>query len=247
MISIKLILRYKKEKVLVSTLERIKYETSFKSLALKDFFGFKNKIFNNHIHLKAAINWLKRGQNSTNDGGVSAGYFQYIGWETSYPETTGYIVPTMFDYSVFAKDEDCKKRAIEMSDFLIFSQLKTGSFRLGFAGAPRDPEVFDTGQCMQGLIRCFNETRRDEYLASAVKAGDWLVSVQDEDGAWRRNSFHGIPHTYYTRVALALLELYNVVGDNKYRRAAAKNIEWSLTNQNTNGWYKNCAFDLESM
>ena len=232
---------------MISTTTGARFEITFKTLAIRDYLGFKNKIFANHIHLKAAIDWLKRGQDATMDGGVSAGYFEYIGWETSYPETTGYIIPTMFDYSSFANDYDSRERAIEMSDFLIHKQLDTGAFRLGFAGAPHDPEVFDTGQCMQGLVRSYIETKRDEYLSSAVKAGDWLISVQDSDGAWRKHSFHGIPHTYYTRVALALLELQKVVGDRKYREAAVRNIEWALTNLNENGWYKNCAFDNESM
>ncbi len=235
------------DSIVISIIEKATLFMKFKSLACRDFLGIKNEVFNNRTHLKAAIGWIKQAQDITKDNGVSAGYFQDYGWETSYPETTGYIIPTMFDYSNFANDYDSKKRAIEMSDFLIRTQLETGSFRLGFAGAPHDPEVFDTGQCLQGLVRCYKETKHDEYLSSAVKAGDWLVSVQDNDGAWRKHSFNGIPHTYYTRVAIALLELQKVVGDHKYKEVAVKNIEWALANRNENGWYKNCAFDNESM
>ena len=66
---------------------------TFKQIALRDYLGIKNKVFDNKVHIKGAIDWLKRAQDSTSDGGVSAGYFRY-GWETSYPETTGYIIST---------------------------------------------------------------------------------------------------------------------------------------------------------
>ena len=45
-------------------------------------------------HLEAAAGWLRRAQDATVDGGVSWGYRLHGGWAASYPETTGYIVPT---------------------------------------------------------------------------------------------------------------------------------------------------------
>ena len=197
--------------------------------------------------IRATVDWIKRAQDSTRDRGVSAGFYYYQGWVNSYPETTGYIIPTMFDYYHFSGDVDSQRRAFEMSRFLMSIQLGDGSFRFGYYPNNSDPEVFDTGQILQGLVRCFNETKDNQVLASAVRAGNWLLSVQDEDGAWRKNSFRGIPHTYYSRVALALLELFAVTGDERYREASTKNILWTLKNCNEVGWYQNCAFDLESM
>ncbi len=169
------------------------------------------------------------------------------GWGNAYPETTGYIIPTMFDYSFFANDDDCRKRAIVMSDFLLDVQLKDGSFRLGFHPSDLDSEVFDTGQCLDGLIRCYKETEDNQYLDSAIRAADWILSVQDEDGAWRKYSFRGVPHTYYTRVALPLLKLYELNGNPKYKEAAAKNVDWAVANSNEVGWYDNCAFEPHLM
>jgi uncharacterized protein YyaL (SSP411 family) len=216
-------------------------------VASKDYLRIKCSIKDNREHIAIAVEWLKNAQDATGNGGVSACYVRYRGWENAYPETTGYIIPTLFDHYHFANDEDSKNRAIKMSNFLLDVQLEDGSVRLGFYPSQLNSEVFDTGQCVEGLVRCYEETRRIEYLKAAIKAGDWIVSVQDKDGAWRRNSFHGIPHTYYTRVALALLELYEVVGDGKYKEVAIKNVEWALTNSNKMGWYYNCAFDFESM
>jgi uncharacterized protein YyaL (SSP411 family) len=48
-------------------------------------------------------------------------------------------------------------------------------------------------------------------------------------------------------VALALIELYEVTGDERYKEAATANVEWAVSNCAENGWFKNCAFDIESM
>jgi hypothetical protein len=47
----------------------------------------------------ASLRWLARAQDcsASRDGGVSRHYSLLTGWATSYPETTGYIVPTMLD------------------------------------------------------------------------------------------------------------------------------------------------------
>ena len=57
----------------------------------------------NKFHLVEAIEWIKRAQDVNADGGVARGYsitwnpyFRSKGWQPSYPETTGYIIPTFF-------------------------------------------------------------------------------------------------------------------------------------------------------
>src|SRR5207244_2120129 len=45
--------------------------------------------------LHAAAAWLCRAQDASTDGGVSGRYLLSRGWTSSYPETTGYIVPTL--------------------------------------------------------------------------------------------------------------------------------------------------------
>ena len=195
------------------------------------------------------MEWLKRAQDSTGDGGVSSGYFKHYGWDASYPETTGYIIPTFFDYAHLANDIDCRRRAVAMSDFLLSIQMDNGAFRLGNHGAfPIGiPHIFDSGQIMQGLTRCYRETKQEKYLESAVKTGNWLVESQDKDGAWRKYSYRAVTHTTYTRVGLALLELFEVVEDRKYKEAAIKNIEWAISKCNKKGWFHDCGGEIELM
>src|SRR5439155_408815 len=55
-------------------------------------------------HLLAALEWLERAQDATGAGGFARGYslawspyFKSRGWQPAYPETTGYIIPTLYE------------------------------------------------------------------------------------------------------------------------------------------------------
>ena len=50
-------------------------------------------------HLEAAIDWLISAFRATDDRGWAAGYSLLTGWGKPYPETTGYIIPTLIDFS----------------------------------------------------------------------------------------------------------------------------------------------------
>ena len=76
--------------------------------------GVGRAIQDNGAHLAEAIGWLKRAQDATPDRGVSRGYSlawhphrRARGWQPSYPETTGYIIPTFFDCAAALGDGDC--------------------------------------------------------------------------------------------------------------------------------------------
>ena len=49
--------------------------------------------------IEEGMAWLARAQDCSTsaDGGVARHYSLLDGWSTSYPETTGYIIPTFFD------------------------------------------------------------------------------------------------------------------------------------------------------
>jgi uncharacterized protein YyaL (SSP411 family) len=206
--------------------------------------------------LRAAIDWICRAQDAGKDGGVARSYslayspfFGRRGWTPSYPETTGYIIPTVFDYAKQSARDELFHRAVRMADWESDVQMPSGAVQGGTVNDPPTPAVFNTGQVIFGWIRAYQETRSERYLASAVKAGEFLVSGQDPDGAWRRNlsryASDKMPHyTYNTRTAWALLLLGKETGNEAYRNAAIRNIDFALTEQLPNGWFKNnCLYD----
>ena len=189
-----------------------------------------------------AMIWLCRAQDVTDGGGVSAGYDLRSGWEPDFPETTGYIVPTFFDYTHFTGEVEYKKRALKMLNWLISVQSKDGSIHGVMPGA-QYPIVFDTGQVLLGLVRGYHETKEEKYLEHAEKAGNWLVSIQDKDGKWSKNVYSGLVHTYNTRVAWSLLKLNEISPRKGYLDSAKKNVKWAIGQQQENGWFTQNIFE----
>ncbi|MZP29459.1 methyltransferase domain-containing protein [Heliobacterium undosum] len=200
----------------------------------------KNRIASDEEHLSGCITWLRRAQMVTNNGGVSAIYHMVRPvWDVSYPETTGYIIPTFLTYSRLTGDATFRQNAIEMGDWEIAIQSPEGG-----AGEPVGvfglrPRVFNTAQVLLGWMALWRETEDDKYLRSARKAADWIVASQEEDGRWVRNTYSGDMKAYKSRVAWPLLEMYALTGEERYRRSAEKALRWILDQAQPNGWFGN--------
>jgi hypothetical protein len=205
--------------------------------------------------LRAAIDWICHAHDAAGDGGVSRSYslgFHPLiggrGWLPSYPETTGYIIPTMFDFARRSGRDDVFHRAVRMADWETDIQLPSGAVRGGTIVEREAPAVFNTGQVLFGWVRAFEETGNARYLEAASKAGDYLVSVQDPDGSWRKDlggfAASDAATVYNARTAWGLLVLASATGEARYREGAIRNIEYALTEQTPNGWFRhNCLYD----
>jgi hypothetical protein len=212
--------------------------------------------FEDEWHLKETTAWLCRAHDSTPDGGVARSYkaSRYLGhgpygWQSSYPETTGYIIPTMLALSAFYERVALSERAFRMAAWEEEIQLGGGAVMGSVVTAPPSPAVFNTGQVIFGWLAAFKESGRQGYLDAALRAGDYLVSVQAEDGSWdngdSRFALKGAT-TYNVRVAWALIELGQAVGKTNYLDSARRFIELALRRQRPNGWFmQNCLNDPE--
>jgi rhamnogalacturonyl hydrolase YesR len=203
----------------------------------------------NEKHVKAAMDWMARAQDATPDGGVSMGYSVLTRkWGASYPETTGYIIPTMFNYFHATGDVKYKQRALRMADWELSVQMRSGAFQSGSLDTvPRKPAIFNTGQVIFGLARAYQETKDRKYQRAAEKAATWLVKSQANNGAWRKNLSiltTNPVHVYNTRTAWALLQAHEITSKKTYLTAAVKNIDWALTQQLDNGFFENAAFNI---
>jgi hypothetical protein len=195
--------------------------------------------------IELGARWLGLAQDcsTSHDGGVSARYSLIEGWAASYPETTGYIAPTMLAYAGFSGNTWARQRAQRMLDWLVSIQFPDGCFQADFIGIkPPVPATFNTGQILLGLVSGVREFG-DIYREPMIRAADWLVRTQDKDGAWRKNQpgvrFRG-EKAYDTHVAWALLEAARLEPDKPYADAAIANVSWALTLQRDNGWFERC-------
>ncbi len=194
-------------------------------------------------HARAALAWLCRAHDMGTDDGVSAMFSLVEGWMGSYPETTGYIIPTFFDAAHAYGETEYRERAVEMARWLCGCQAHDGSFPGSFVGRLSSPRVFNTGQIVFGLVRAAAETGEQSFLDAAVRAGDWLLSRQSDDGAWRQSTLNGIVHAYNVRTAWALTELAAATGQERYQDSAIRNATWATNDQDDSGWFQHNAFD----
>ena len=220
-----------------------------KSLVLKDTLGIGlTSPTNNRTHLDAAITWLKHAQDVTGNGGVAQTYLvRSRRWAPSYPETTGYIIPTFYRYAELAGDADARTRARRMADWEIDIQHPSGGVLAGALGDSDQPTIFNTGQVIFGWVRAFEEEQDERYRQAAVRAADWLIEVMDDDGCWRK---FGSPmtgkqiNTYNSRSAWSLARVHDITGERRYLDAAIRNCDWVLTQRNQRGWLaENCLQD----
>ena len=193
------------------------------------------------LHLAAAVDWILRAQRGTPDDGVAHSYdIKKRAWIASYPETTGYIIPTLYDYAKYFDAPHCREAALRMAHWEVDEQLEDGGVRAGtMAAEVVVPTIFNTGQVLFGLARAAAESGDPRLVDALRKAADWLVDAQDEDGRWRRfpSPFaHSANGTYNTRSAFGLVRAFEVVGDRRYLDAATKNVAWAMSTALPNGW-----------
>lgn len=195
--------------------------------------------------LDAAYGWLCAAQDATPDDGVAGWYGLLRGWSPSYPETTGYIIPTFLTYASVMRQPDARERALRMADWEIEVQLPSGAVRSGVLGTRVGPAVFNTGQVLFGWIAAYQATRDERYAAAAQRAAAWLCQSQDADGAWRRDLSvltRSSVQTYNVRAAWGLALAGRVLDEPRWLEAAGKNCEWVLRQQQPNGWFRSNAF-----
>lgn len=201
-------------------------------------------------HLEAAVAWLMRAQDATPDDGFSRGYsltwnryFRARGWQPSYPETTGYIIPTLYEVAHRLGRPELADRATRAARWSIDVQLPSGAVRGGVIGQGDSPAVFNTGQVILGWLSALNETGEEVFADAAIRAGHFLVSVQDSDGKWRSGNSafaDGTATLYNARVAWALAEAGVALNEPGFIRAAAKKLQAVARLQHMNGWIPRC-------
>jgi hypothetical protein len=201
-------------------------------------------------HIEAGIEWLERAQDAVGGAGISRGYalahHHYLnvsGWEPAYPETTGYIIPTLYAASHYLNRPSLLDRARRAAKWEREVQLASGAVRGGVMGQPIAPAVFNTGQVIFGWLCSFTFDGDAESLDSARRAAEFLVTALDDDGIWRRASSPYAAVTsplYNARTAWALAEAGRRFGEPRYRDAAARALYAVAKRQQRNAWIPDC-------
>ena len=149
-----------------------------------------------------------------------------MGWIAPYPETTGYIIPTMIRYAEMSGDTDADNRARRMVEWELSIQLDDGGIQGGVYGSePVASSTFVTGQVLFGFVSAFERFHDPQIRIAAVRAANWLLSCLDETGRFVRGHSHFCApgaKVYEARTGLALAELGELLDQQKYRDGASR-------------------------
>jgi hypothetical protein len=194
-------------------------------------------------HLREAADWLVRAQDAGSNRGVSYGADFGGPFLESYPETTGYIIPTFLGLADHYGDASFARRAAEMGRWESEVQLASGAVMGGLLNASPTPAVFNTGMVLLGWSALQERSPDPAFLASLRRASEWLLGVQDPDGSWRKgNSQYANPNTtvYNVKAAWGLCEAGRVGQIPEAIAGAVRNAEFCLSRQLPNGWFRDC-------
>ncbi|HMQ75346.1 MAG TPA: hypothetical protein PKE21_08540 [Flavobacteriales bacterium] len=186
--------------------------------------------------LGAAMDWVARAQDHSGDGGMGSLHL-VRGWGRTYPETTGYLIPTVLAAGERLGRTDLLDRAARAADTLLALQRADGGWQGGRVGEERPSVVFNSAQVVRGMLAMHARTGEQRFLDAAVRGGAWIVGVQEADGSWSRHNFMGAARVYDTYVDAPLLMLHRITGDPTMKEAALRNLAWVEGRQAANGWF----------
>jgi hypothetical protein len=211
-------------------------------LLKKDVFR-QEFVYSDHERNKSlvnAINWLINAQAANSDGGMGS-YHLINKWTSSYPETTGYIIPTLIAYHKKYNNPETLNAAVKAADFLVKIQKPGGGWQGGRIGENKPEIVFNTAQVIRGMLSAFRQTGNKSFLEAGARAGQWLTKIQLPEGFWQTHALMNIARVYDTFVDVPLLQLYSITGDEQYKKTAILNLEWVIDKKmHANGWFEDC-------
>src|SRR5258707_11128217 len=88
--------------------------------------------------LRSLVHWILDAQRP--DGGIAAYYSLLTGYSESYPEVTGYIIPTLYDFDRMADDTAARSAAERATRWLLSLQMSSGAFPGGLRGRDADAQ-----------------------------------------------------------------------------------------------------------
>jgi hypothetical protein len=194
------------------------------------------------LHLSAGADWLKKSMSACDERASSKGYRFPRGWMPPYPETTGYIIPTLLNLGDEMGDPEFQKAAVRLGSWLTTIQRQDGGFSGYEFGSGKDADVFDTGMILLGFNALQHHTPDPQIAQAAADAAAFLRLAMGDDGAFQRHISNDMLHTYNVRSAWALVAHGKMEGDQQSIDAGLKNVDWTLNQQRRNGFFENNGF-----
>lgn len=164
---------------------------------------------------KKAVGWI------LNNSVISEGIINNSKLRKSYPEVTGYYIPTLIRWGY-------RELAISYAKWLCSIQKEDGSW---YDTLDEDPYIFDSAQILKGLIAVRDIYPDITQVDETIKRGcDWILSCMTEEGqlktpsevAWG-NIANELIHTYCLAPLKQAAVLYN---EPRYQESANRSLNY---------------------
>ena len=209
---------------------------------------------NQYPKLESAIIWLTESGIQTENGAFQAWYdCKKNDYSFSYPEITGYSISLLLHIHRHMRDEMTIKKAISAGNWLLKIQKDNGPFYSkyfnGSCGYDYEKSLytFDAAVCARGLLDLFKATLDEKYLQATTKITDWLLKQQLPNGSFPGtshkdeividNHWSRMSSCHHLKIILTLLDLYKLVGSEKYLISSKKLFNWGKSLSRKNGMY----------
>jgi len=199
-------------------------------------------------YLNAALGWIGRAQDACPGGGVAARYDLVAGrFLEPYPETTGYLIPTLLEVARAFDNAPMAERARRAADWLVQRQMPDGSVdcRLAEEPAPAGRHtviLFDCGAVLQGFVAMYRHSRSDIYAGAADRLARFMVSCQRPTGEWDLHLYFPYFGSHNALVGYALVAAGQALERSEYVDAGTRCLDTIRPNITANGHIKGCQF-----
>lgn len=196
--------------------------------------------------IQAALDWLVVSWEATGRTGSAAHYFPFFGWSGPYPETTGYIIPTLWSAADRFNNAKYAAAAEGMARWLLTLQADEGWFPGGVCSTKRAPQpsIFNTGQILFGLMDAASRSDDSAFSDAAERAALWLAAEQDDDGRWRKHAYRdSYSPSYYAHVCWPLAQFWTRSGCEAVQQAVIRGLTAIASDRQANGTYRGWGFE----
>ena len=187
-------------------------------------------------HLELTGSWCLRSVEK-GKGGSCAHYSPLLGWSNPYPETTGYLIPTLLKLADHLGEERYRDSAVCLGEWLLGIQNSDGSWHGGLHPAKKaGGSVFNTGQILKGMAALHRDSGQQRWIDAGARGARWLADGVGDDGLWPSGDYQSSKTpSYYTHVAWPMLEMWALTDDADVRAAAERFLDTVLGRILSNG------------
>lgn len=205
-----------------------------------------------HDSLRLTLRFIERsgrpegGSSAALQLGLGVGGKPAFGWAPAYPETTGYLLPTLYEAADYLGEQWWSDLAEGWLQWLLEIQSPEGWYPSGVLTSDLQPAVFNTAQVLDGLTAAYVRSGDPAVGRAATRAMAWLCNVQDHDGHYRQHAYRpGCMPAYYARVALPLAAAASVFSDTTSESSARRILQAVCADLAESTWTDNFAFAPE--